>query len=96
MKGQLSFIDIPKDTAKGQRLKWERAFQKWSNESSQEGHIPYGCCGYGFMCDFCGDNSYGWPCARTLNKMKGIKINYEDFSEEYFERVWNGEINDRD
>lgn len=77
---------------------WERAFQKWSDEHGIEAteHIEsYGCCGYGSMCDWCKDNSYGRPCVRALNAMcreKGIRIDYSDRD---FEKVWNGQINKR-
>lgn len=27
-----------------------------------------GACGYGSMCDWCSDNSYGRPCVRALNE----------------------------
>ena len=75
------------------RLKrnWENAFQKWSNKHGMEGNQTesYGCCGYGSMCDWCRDNSYGRPCVRALNAMcreKGYLINY---SERDFEKIWN-------
>lgn len=70
---------------------WENAFQKWSNymaygEGSKDG---YGCCGYGSMCDWCEDNSYGRPCVRALNAMcreEGIRI---DYSNRNFEEIWS-------
>lgn len=74
------------------KRKWEYAFQKWSNDRGIEAieHIDsYGCCGYGSMCDWCEDNSYGRPCVRALNKMcreKRLKIDYSDRN---FERLWN-------
>lgn len=64
------------------KRKWENAFQKWSN---------YICCGYGSMCDWCTDNSYGRPCVRALNAMcreKRIQIDYSDFD---FRKIWFGE-----
>ena len=72
------------------KRKWENAFQKWSNTC---GSVPYstmsyGCCGYGSMCDWCKDNSYGRPCVRALNAMcreKNIKIDYTDYD---FEKIW--------
>lgn len=72
------------------KRKWENAFQKWSNymaygEGSSDGR---GCCGYGSMCDWCTDNSYGRPCVRALNAMcreKKIKIDYNDYE---FEKIW--------
>ena len=71
-----------------EKRNWENAFQRWSNKNSKDGITSYGCCGYGSMCDWCGDNSYGRPCVRALNKMcreRGIKINY---SVRDFETVW--------
>lgn len=77
-----------------QKRKWENAFQKWSNYMSQgEGSISgYGCCGYGSMCDWCEDNSYGRPCVRALNAMcreKRISIDYTNFE---FHEIWNGKF----
>lgn len=75
------------------KRKWENAFQKWSNEHGIEAveHIEsYGCCGYGSMCDWCEDNSYGRPCVRALNAMcreKRIQIDYSDYD---FKKVWIG------
>ena len=88
---QLTMIQIPEsentDLAK---RRWENAFQKWSNEQSQDGYTPYGCCGYGVICDWCEDNTYGRPCVRALNKMcreKGIYLNYTN---QNFEEIWQG------
>jgi len=70
------------------RRRWEYAFQKWSNEQALDGKDSYGCCGYGDMCDWCKDNSYGKPCVRALNAMcreKRIKIDYDDYD---FTKVW--------
>lgn len=79
--------------AKKKRLikrNWEYAFQKWSDKHGIESDNTedYGCCGYGSMCDWCEDNSYGRPCVRALNKMcreKGIEIDYESRD---FEKIW--------
>lgn len=70
------------------KLRWEYAFQKWSNEQFMAGRSTEGICGYGSMCDWCEDNSYGRPCVRALNKMcreKGIEIDYESRD---FEKIW--------
>ena len=77
---------------KNARRRWEYAFQKWSDKHGIESDNTedYGCCGYGSMCDWCADNSYGKPCVRALNAMcreKKIKIDYSDFN---FERIWRG------
>ena len=75
------------------KRKWENAFQKWSNEHGLEPNntTSYGCCGYGDMCDWCTDNSYGRPCVRALNAMcreKRIHIDYTDYD---FSKVWRQE-----
>lgn len=90
---QMTMFEIPK----GERTdlikrRWENAFQKWSDEHGmQEDRIEsWGACGYGSMCDWCEDNSYGRPCVRALNAMcreKGLLI---DYSNRDFEKVWNG------
>lgn len=72
-----------------QKRNWENAFQRWSNKEFWRTN-SYGKCGYGIMCDYCEDNSYGHPCVRALNQMcreKRIKI---DYSKREFEDVWNG------
>lgn len=77
------------DYAKKKR-NWENAFQKWSdNHGMQEDCVEsWGACGYGSMCDWCEDNSYGRPCVRALNAMcreKGMTIDYDNTD---FESVW--------
>ena len=73
------------------KRKWENAFQKWSDNHGLESDNTedWGCCGYGSMCDWCKDNSYGRPCVRALNAMcreKQIRIDYDDCD---FGKVWN-------
>lgn len=63
------------------RRAWENAFQRWSNEISQDGSTPLGKCGFGNICDYCTDNDKGRPCVRALNAMcreKRIEIDYSD------------------
>ncbi len=48
---------------------WNKRFQRWSNEQSQDGTTPLGSCGYGYICDWCEDNDKGNPCVRALNAM---------------------------
>ena len=70
------------------KRRWEDRFQKWSNEQSQDGHEPYGCCGYGNLCDYCEDNAYGRPCVRALNtqcREEKKKIDYTNYD---FKVVW--------
>lgn len=94
MNEQISMISIPE----GERTdlikrRWENAFQKWSDKNGMDlnNTTSYGCCGYGSMCDWCDDNSYGRPCVRALNKMcreKNLMINYSNYD---FKKVWSGE-----
>lgn len=73
------------------KRRWENSFQKWSDEHGMEdGTEDYGACGFGSMCDWCEDNSYGRPCVRALNAMlreKGKTIDYDDTD---FVKVWRG------
>ena len=73
-----------------EKRNWENAFQKWSdNHGMQEDCVEsWGACGYGSMCDWCEDNSYGRPCVRALNAMcreKGMTTDDEDMD---FSKVW--------
>lgn len=93
MNEQMTIFPIPKkdNTQANDKRKWENAFQKWSNEQGMEAETNttgYGCCGYGSMCDWCEDNSYGRPCVRALNAMcreKNISIDYENYD---FKEIW--------
>ena len=63
------------------KRRWENGFQKWSDKMAQDGYTHYGACGYGAICNYCGDNSYGRPCVRALNELcreKRLKIDYDD------------------
>lgn len=73
-----------------EKRNWENAFQKWSNEQSQNGSNSCGCCGYGSMCDWCEDNTFGRPCVRALNAMLREKGRQIDYSKRNFEDVWYG------
>ena len=71
------------------KRKWENAFQKWSNSQWEDDYSSLGKCGYGSICDYCKDNSYGRPCVRALNEMlreKRIRIDYDNYD---FGKVWN-------
>ncbi len=90
MSEQIALFDIKEesDAEKKQKRRWENAFQKWSDEHNDDGYTSLGACGYGSMCDYCEDNSFGRPCIRALNAMlreTGEKINYEEAD---FEDVW--------
>ena len=81
-------VEIFKEYAKKKR-RWENAFQKWSDSQWNDGYTTTGKCGYGSMCDWCEDNSYGRPCIRALNarcRDKRERIDYEDSD---FAKVWN-------
>ena len=83
---------IKHNKSDNQKRNWENAFQKWSDKNQTESSDIYGKCGFGIMCDYCEDNSYGRPCVRALNQMcreKRIKI---DYSKQEFEDIWNGII----
>lgn len=73
-----------------EKRNWENAFQRWSDSQSHDSLTSIGVCGYGAMCDYCEDNSYGRPCIRALNELcrtRGITINY---SKRDFEEIWYG------
>lgn len=74
------------------KRRWEYAFQKWSNEQALDGTDSYGSCGYGAMCDWCKDNSYGRPCVRALNAMCREKRLRIDYSIRNFNKIWEGDI----
>lgn len=93
MKGQTTMFSIPEaeNTYKVKR-NWENGFQKWSDKHGMDANNTesWGACGYGVMCDWCEDNSYGRPCVRALNAMcreRGLLI---DYSNKDYEKVWNG------
>ena len=79
------YSEIPKKRKPPDKAKraWENAFQRWSNRESMniENTSADGCCGYGGICDYCDDNSFGRPCVRALNakaREKRIEIDYSD------------------
>ena len=97
MSIQEQMFELPKSKAtEYQRRKrnWENAFQRWSDKQQQDELTEYGACGYGAMCDYCEDVSYGRPCVRALNQMckeTGIVINYYVRD---FEEIWRGVRNE--
>lgn len=80
----------PKSKNYQQKRNWENRFQRWSNKQFQEGHQGYGACGYGSMCDYCEDNTYGRPCVRALNECLRVADKKIDYENATFEDVWNG------
>ena len=89
------YTTIPKKIAKVEPLKrsWENGFQKWSNTVFLDESNHYGACGFGVICNYCGDNSYGRPCVRALNEMCRVKhktIDYADKSDSNYEKWFDG------
>ena len=89
-------VSAPPSSTKDERQKrsWENGFQKWSDESGQEETNPLGVCGYGSMCDYCKDNTYGRPCVRALNMMCREKRITIDYCKRNYEDIWNGVFKD--
>lgn len=80
-----------------QKRNWENRFQRWStNYALMIDGWHYGKCGYGSMCDFCEDNTYGRPCVRALNEMCRVKGITLDYSKDNFMEVWDGEFTKAD
>ena len=73
---------------KKRKRNWENHFQKWSDKQSEDGTDAYGCCGYGAICDWCEDNSYGRPCIRAFNVMCRDKRIVPDYTDYNFEKWW--------
>ena len=94
MNEQLSLLpasDTATDIRKSIKWKWENAFQKWSDDNGADGYTSNGACGYGSMCDYCEDNSYGRPCVRALNAMLRETGKHVDYTDYDFEKVWEGQ-----
>ena len=69
---------------------WQDRFQRWSNKESQNELTSRGKCGYGVMCDYCDNNTYGNPCVRALIEMLKDKSLNIDYSIATFDDVWYG------
>lgn len=85
--------ELPKTTATADdkaKRNWESGFQKWSDNQASDEETPLGCCGYGSMCGWCEDSSYGRPCVRALNAMCREKRIAIDYSKRNYEDIWNG------
>lgn len=92
MNDQIALFDIlpkPKTDDKAKRA-WERKFQNWSNEAFLDSDNCYGSCGYGAICDYCTDNSYGRPCVRALNAMCRERRKTIDYEKTSFVDAWEG------
>ena len=96
MDEQLALFDATSVEKKATIIKkkkrnWEDGFQRWSdNQSSKSGGNSFGCCGWGSMCDYCEDNSYGRPCIRALNEMCREKKIVIDYDNRNYEDIWRG------
>ena len=83
----------PKPKIDKVKRNWENRFQRWSDKMAEVATTTEGKCGYGFMCDYCEDNTYGRPCVRAFNEVLrsvekyNIKVDYEKLS---FEDAWDG------
>lgn len=83
-------IEVKPKPIDKEKRNWENAFQRWSNDIGfNDGTTHYGKCGYGSMCDYCEDNTYGRPCVRALNEMCREKQITIDYSKRNFEDIWN-------
>jgi hypothetical protein len=71
-----------------ERRNWENGFQRWSDKQHEDEVTPFGKCGYGSMCDYCVDNSYGRPCVRALNKMLREENKAVNYAEDTYDDVW--------
>ena len=71
---------------------FENGFQRWSNEQAQNEIDSLGICGFGSMCDYCEDNTYGRPCVRALNAMLRDKRITIDYKTKSFQEVWEGDL----
>ena len=89
--GEEATMPPPKRKDK-KRDAWNRRFQRWSNKQSQDETTPNGKCGYGYICDWCKDNSYGNPCVRALNTMLREKRRSIDYETADFESVFYGDL----
>lgn len=89
-------VEIKRKPANKDKRNWENAFQRWSNDKGLNAPTEhYGKCGYGSMCDYCEDNTYGRPCVRALNEMCRDQNITLDYTDRNFEDVWCGEFNKR-
>ena len=94
---QLALYDVPPAPPKQdnkQKKNWEDGFQRWSNKQFGKGATGYGACGYGSMCDYCEDNTYGRPCVRALNDMCRTERITIDYSKRNYEDIWDGRFKD--
>ena len=92
MNEQISLFDVPKKKTDNTKRNWENAFQRWSDSHAYgtSNYEDWGCCGFGSMCDWCEDNTYGRPCVRALNNMLRETGKTIDYTDRDFKKVWRG------
>ena len=82
-------VEVKSNPTDKEKRNWENAFQRWSNNKQINAPTEhFGKCGYGSMCDYCEDNTYGRPCVRALNEMCREKQITIDYGERNFEKIW--------
>ena len=84
------FPKLKTSDSEKKKRRWEYGFQKWSDKQLADGYTHYGACGYGVICDFCKDNTFGNPCVRAFNEMlrkKQIEIDYDKIT---YEQAFDG------
>lgn len=92
MSEQMTMFNIPSKSKQNNiKRRWENGFQKWSDGQVNNDYSPLGKCGYGAICDYCEDNSYGRPCVRALNAMLRDTGGHIDYRNETYEEAWEGQ-----
>lgn len=87
--------EVPRDPTifvRSAKRSWEDRFQRWSDKKATDKAYqtePYGKCGYGTICDYCEDNTYGRPCVRALNALLREEHKTIDYYKATFEEAWN-------
>ena len=84
----------PSTADEKKKRRWEYAFQKWSDRNGAKALTHYGSCGFGVICDYCKNNSYGKPCVRALNEWlreRHKALDYDIVTEAAFEAAFDGE-----
>ena len=81
-------LKLKKKILDKQRTNFNIKFQEWSNKQFFDDGSPLGKCGYGYICDYCEDNTWGNPCARALAKCaKDEGVDF-DYSREDYETIF--------
>ena len=75
---------------KKKKRRWEDGFQRWCDKQADDGSTHYGVCGFGVICNYCADSSYGRPCVRALNTMLREKRKELDYEHVTYEQAFDG------